>query len=292
MLRLASLLEIPVLTFVGNLDVSDTSAGVEAGAAVAQYFRTVTAVPVATVSVLTGAASGLHAMCASLADRTLMLEHAVFSPQDGEPTLGAANPRLRAGTSVRFLSSRDCRRFGFVDSVIAETGDGAHTDPQGAAQQIRLAASHAFGELAARGPRRLRDERSRKLRSLGLAGPAGTEEVRLELAHLLDIQHSVGKSLDELRGRLETHNLGLPSLPPLPPLPQRPSLPPVPLTARPNLPSIRRPTLRRPEISELAGRLATTRREFSEKVSDVRSNLSESRHGMAPQADQDDPSTE
>ncbi|MBX3070388.1 MAG: hypothetical protein KF883_07850 [Thermomicrobiales bacterium] len=273
LMRLALILELPVLTLIDSFGLTDGGGSVSAGAAVALYYRTVTTIPVPTVAVIVGAASGVQAMCASVADRTLMLEHAVFIPAGPETGAGGSAAHLRTSGAAQHLSSRECRRLGVVDSIVPEPGDGAHIDPQGTAQQIRLAATFAFGELAAHGPRRLQDERSRKLRNLGLAGPGGPDEVRQEIAHLQDLQRSVGRSIDDIRDRLETHHLGLPSLPQRPPMPAMPHLPP---GVVPNLPSLRKPTLRRPEIGDLAGRLATTRREFSEKVSDVRSNFSES----------------
>ena len=164
------------------------------------------------------------------------------------------------------LTSRDCRRFGIVDAVIPEPGQSAHGDPAGAAQQLRLAIIRSLGELVVLGPRRLQDERSRKYRQLGLAGSAGSEAVRYEIAQLQELQRSVGRSIDDLRDRIEHHHLSLPSLPHLP---QRPAMPSVPLPERPNLPTIRRPVVNRAEIADFAGRLATSGRVLAERVNDA-----------------------
>ncbi len=289
LLRLASLLELPVLTLIDNLDRSSVVGGAQVGSAMALLARTITTVPVPTVAVVLGEASGAHTLVFAVADRTLMMEHAVYSPTGTE--IERAGPAgIRAAIAPKPMTSRDCRRLGLVESIIPEPGEGAHVDPQGAAQQLRLAVSHALGELSGIGPRRLQDERGRKFRHLGIASPAGTEEVRLEVAQLQELQRTVGRSIDDLRDRIDMHHLGLPSLPPLPQRPGMPAKPAMPGVARPNLPSIRRPSVNRSEIAELAGRLASTGREFAERVSDARSNLTDSIvHPPPPPTPEDKP---
>jgi hypothetical protein len=224
---------------------------------------------VPTVSVIVGEVNGSHAMAYSIADRTLMLEHAVFSTSESEQPRAAAG-KSRPQPAGVVLTSRECRRFGLVDALVPEPGTAAHGDPAVAAQQLRLAIIRSLGELAVLGPRRLQDERSRKYRSLGLASPAGTEAVRHEIAQLQELQRTVGRSLDDLRDRIEQRHLTLPSLPHLP---ARPALPGVPMPERPNLPSIKRPAVNRSDIADLAGRLATSGRVFAERVNDARREL-------------------
>jgi enoyl-CoA hydratase/carnithine racemase len=281
--RLAALLEMPVLTLIDGREppVDDEQSGAESGLALARLARTIATMPTPTVSVILGEVCGAHAMAFAPADRTLMLEHAVFSTASPEPESGTGS---RAAKPV-VLSARDCRRLGLVDSIIPEPGAGAHDDPAGAAQCSRLAISRALGELGGSGPRRLQDERFRKFRHMGLAGAAGPEAVRLEIAQLQELQRTVGKSLDELRERLETHHVPIPSLPHLPSLPGMPAMP---VSLRPNLPAIRRPAVNRAEIADLAGRLASTGREFAERVSDVRSTLTATEHGSAARAPEED----
>jgi hypothetical protein len=135
---------------------------------------------------------------------------------------------------------------------------------------------HALAELNGIGHRRLLDERSRKLRHLGLATPAGREALHIEIAQLHEIQQSLGRSIDELRGRLELYQLGLPNLPSLPQRPANVQLPPFPqidlpvLPTRPSLPAMRRPGRARPEMSNLAERFAATRRGLTERMHEMR----------------------
>jgi Acetyl co-enzyme A carboxylase carboxyltransferase-like len=217
-----------------------------------------------------GEAAGAGALAISIADRVMMLEHAVLSVS-GFATSGQA-PHAPAGQTflTATLSSRDCLRLGMIDSVVPEPAGGAHLDPNAAAQHLRLAVIHALSDLSGIGPRRLLDERSRKLRHLGLGTPAGREALRLEIVQLQELQQTVGRSIEELRERIEHYQLGLPSLPSLP---QRPPMPHVALPVFPSLPTIKRPTVNRAEISGLAVRLAATGRGIAGRVSEVRESV-------------------
>ncbi len=174
---------------------------------------------------------------------------------------------------------RESLRLGVIDGIVPEPAGGAQAEPDGAAQQLRLTIIHALAELNGIGQRRLLDERSRKLRHLGLATPAGREALHIEIAQLHEIQQSLGRSIDELRGRLELYQLGLPNLPSLPQRPANVQLPPFPqidlpvLPTRPSLPAMRRPGRNRTDMSNLAERFAATRRGFSERVHEMRATL-------------------
>ncbi len=279
--RLASMLELPIVTLVDGLDQS-SDAEPASSMLVAQLARTIASVPGPVVSVIVGESGGPHGVAFSMADRTLMMEHAILStsiPEAGRRP-GAA---LRTSGATGLLTSRECKRIGIVDVVIPEPSGGAHTDPGNAAQQVRLAIGRSLGELSASGPRRLQDDRLRKYRNIGVADHAGGEAVRLEIARLQEIQRTVGRSIDELLDRIEHHHL---SLPPRPQLPQRPAVLNVPLPERPNLPSLRIPAVNRAEIADLATRLASTGRGLAVKVSDARS----SRGSESPQGDKADQS--
>lgn len=278
--RLAGQLEFPIISLIDSPGLPQVSAieGAALSNAIAQAMRVAVSLPVPTVSVVTGVASGPGAMALAIADRVYILEHALFSSSGlDRPT----HPGLASAAQSGFWGARECLRLGIVDGVIPEPSGGAQTDLDGAAQQLRLTIVHALAELNGVGQRRLLDERSRKLRHLGLSTPAGREALSIEIAQLHELQQSLGRSIEELRGRLELHQLGLPNLPSLPQvdrssLPARPSFPQVDLSAlptRPSLPTMRRPGKSRADMSNLAERFAATRRGLVERVHDVRATL-------------------
>jgi acetyl-CoA carboxylase carboxyl transferase subunit beta len=278
--RLAAQLEFPIISLIDSPGLAQVSAieGAALANAISLAMRVAVSLPVPTISVVTGVASGPGAMALTVADRVYMLEHALFSASGLDRP---AHPGIALAAQPGYSGARECLRLGIVDGVIPEPSGGAQADPVGAAQHLRLTIVHALAELNGIGQRRLLDERSRKLRHLGLSTPAGREALSIEIAQLHEFQQSLGRSLDELRGRLEVHQLGLPNLPSLPQvdrssLPARPSLPQVDLSAlptRPSLPTMRRPGKNRADRANLAERFAATRRGLAVKVQDVRASL-------------------
>lgn len=305
--RLAGQLEIPIVTLIDSPGMLQVSAieGAALSNAIGQAMRVAVSLPVPTVAVVTGIASGPGAMALTIADRVYMLEHALFSTSGLDRP---AHPGLASSAQAGYWGVRECLRLGIIDGVIPEPPGGGQTDPDGAAQQLRLAIVFALAELNNVAQRRLLDERSRKLRQLGLSTPASREAVTLEIAQLHEIQQTLSRSIEELRGRLELHQLGLPNLPSLPQvdrssLPSRPTLPQVDLSllptrpslpldlsalparpalpqvdlsqlpTRPSLPTIRRLSKSRSDMSGLAERFAATRRILADTMQDARASL-------------------
>ncbi len=278
--RLAGQLECPIVSLIDSPGLAQGSAieGAALSNAIGQLMRVAVSLPVPTVSVVTGVASGPGPMALTIADRVYMLEHALFSTGGFDRPV---QPGMSSSAQSGYWAARECLRLGIVDGVVPEPAGSAQTDMDGTAQQLRLTIIHALAELNGIGQRRLLDERSRKLRHLGLATPAGREALNIEIAQLHEIQQSLGRSIEELRGRLELHQLGLPNLPSLPQvdlssLPARPSLRQVDLSSlptRPSLPAMHRPRKTRADMSNFAERFAATRRGLAEMVQDVRATL-------------------
>ena len=128
-----------------------------------------------------------------------------------------AHPACLPSASSTFWGARECLRLGIVDGVIPEPSGGAQTDPDGAAQQLRLTIVHALGRAQrhrAAPPARRTQPQAAPPRVWHR--PPAAKHSRIEIAQLHEIQQSLGRSIDELRGRLELHQLGLPNLPSLP----------------------------------------------------------------------------
>jgi acyl-CoA carboxylase subunit beta len=273
--RLAAGVELPVLHIVdtpGSMVPEDGSAAA-LGMAMAETLRVGTALPTPVVSLIAGEAGGAAAISLGAADRTLMLEHAIFSLTGGEPVIGQQSEPASSVVGGMVLSARDCLRLGVVDTIVPEPTHGAHTDFSATFQHTRAAVLHALWEVSGLSTRRLLDERSRKVGRFGYATPESREAVRLEVAQLHEWQRSVGRSLDDLRIRFNPNQLPIPTLPHLPP---RPTLPSFQMPERPNLPAFHRPQVNRAEIADLAGRIAATGRGLAERVNEARSTGGES----------------
>jgi hypothetical protein len=137
-----------------------------------------------------------------------MLEHAVYAVPgaDGAATAARAADRV-APSSGRLVSARECLRLGVVDRIVSEPGGGAHADQLAAGRLLRDALADALVELTALGSRRLVAERSRRLRTLGMATPearAATHGEAIALLELHDLPRHLARSLGEWRERLES----------------------------------------------------------------------------------------
>jgi acetyl-CoA carboxylase carboxyl transferase subunit beta len=253
MMRLAGHLEMPLVTFV---DTPGVMSGAEAesggiGVALAQALGLMSILPVPIVTAIVGEAGSAGALAIGVGDRVVMQEHAVYSVFGPESALYRESDRALDAASSLKVTARDCLRLGIVDRIVPEPNPGAHADPVAAATALGAAIGQALSEVSGAAPRRLLDDRARKVRQFGQATPEGREAARLEIKEWQDLQRTISRSLGDLRGRIEGRQLTLPALPTLSQLPHLP-----------NLPQLRRPNVNRADLEAFAGRLAATGRGF------------------------------
>ncbi len=268
LMRLAGHLELPLVTLV---DTPGAMGGAEAeaagiGVALGQALGLMSILPVPIVSAIVGEAGSAGALAVGVGDRILMQEHAVYSVFGPEPALERDRDRTADAAASLKVTARDCERLGIVDRIVPEPAPAAHADPDLAAAALRSAIARALSELHGAAPRRLLDERARKVRHFGQATPEGREAARLEIREWQDLQRTISRSLGDLRGRIEGRQLTRSTLA------QRPHLP--------NLPQLRRLNVNRADLEAFAGRIAATGRGF------VRAQTAGSRGTEGEQADE------
>jgi acetyl-CoA carboxylase carboxyl transferase subunit alpha len=172
LVRLAAHLEIPVITFI---DTSGADPGIgseeraQAEAIAQSLFELADARGPIVASIIGEGGSG-GALALGLADRVLMLEHAVYSvasPEGAAAILwGDASRAEEAATRLK-LTSDDLVQFGIVDEVIPEPIGGAHRDPAGIVSRVLRTVDRALDELVKVPADELRDRRYRKFRRIG-----------------------------------------------------------------------------------------------------------------------------
>jgi acetyl-CoA carboxylase carboxyl transferase subunit alpha len=172
LVRLAAHLEIPVITFI---DTSGADPGIgseeraQAEAIAQSLFELADARGPIVASIIGEGGSG-GALALGLADRVLMLEHAVYSvasPEGAAAILwGDASRAEEAATRLK-LTSDDLVQFGIVDEVIPEPIGGAHRDAAGIVSRVLRAVDRALDELVKVPADELRDRRYRKFRRIG-----------------------------------------------------------------------------------------------------------------------------
>lgn len=178
LMRLAARLGLPVVTLV---DTPGADPGVSAeqqgqAAAIAENILALSVLPTPVVAVVTGEGGSGGALALAVADRVLMLEHAVYSVISPEgcaailwPDSSAAPQAARA---LR-LTAADLCRLGVVDEVVPEPAPAAHGDPAAAADLLgRAVAGHLDGLLDVPAATLVRRRRNR-FRRYGAARAAG-----------------------------------------------------------------------------------------------------------------------
>jgi acetyl-CoA carboxylase carboxyl transferase subunit alpha len=176
LVRLADHLNLPVVTFV---DTSGADPGIGSeeraqGEAIAQSLYELAEVGVPIVATIIGEGGSGGALALALADRVMMLEHAVYSvasPEGAAAILWGDAARAEEAASRLKLTSGDLLQFGIVDQVIAEPLGGAHRDPAGVIGAVLSAVDDALTALTPVPADQLRDRRYAKFRRIGSAVP-------------------------------------------------------------------------------------------------------------------------
>ncbi|MEU4379837.1 acetyl-CoA carboxylase carboxyltransferase subunit alpha [Micromonospora echinofusca] len=174
LMRLAARLGLPVVTLV---DTPGADPGVRAeeqgqAAAIAENILALTVLPTPVVAVITGEGGSGGALALAVADRVLMLQHAVYSVISPEgcaailwPDRGAAPQAARA---LR-LTAPDLCRLGIVDDLVPEPAPAAHHDPGAAARALREAVLAQLLPLLDVPPATLVRRRRQRFRRFGAA---------------------------------------------------------------------------------------------------------------------------
>ena len=159
-LRLAEKFRLPVVTLVDTRGVEKTRAAEDAGlgAALATTLALMSRLETPLLAVIIGEGGSSGALALSVADRVLMLEHAIFSitsPEDAALALHGDASKVDEVTEGLRLTAHDARELGIVDFIVREPRDGAHADADAAASLLRTAIVQELGVLATQKPSKL-----------------------------------------------------------------------------------------------------------------------------------------
>ena len=171
-MRLAAALRLPLITFIdtpgAHLDYDSEARGL--AGALSSCLANMSVLPVPVVSVVIGEGGSGPALAFGVADRILMLEHAVYSviaPEGAAAIVHRDAARAQEIADALKMTAYDCQVLGVVDAVVPEPPHGAHQDPDYAAMLLRGEIVSALVELRRRDGRRLVEERWRKFRRMG-----------------------------------------------------------------------------------------------------------------------------
>ena len=171
----------PVITFV---DTPGAYPGKEAeergqGEAIAQCLALMSALTVPVIAVITGEGGSGGALALAVADRVLMLEHAVYSvlsPEGFASILWKDAGRAGEACGVMKLTAQDLRRGGIVQGVLREPEGGAHTNWEAMFRTVDAALAKELAALdKLKGPA-LAKQRYDMFRTMGQGLPPAEKE--------------------------------------------------------------------------------------------------------------------
>jgi acetyl-CoA carboxylase carboxyl transferase subunit alpha len=174
-MKLAEKYRFPVVSFVDTPAAESRLDAEERGIAnaIAENMLLMSQLATPIVAVIVGEGGSGGAIGLAVADRVMMLEHAIYSVIPPEScavildTFGRDPRRGSEAAEALRLSAATTRDLGAVDEVIPEPPGGAHRDPAAAAQNVKAAIVTALAHLRTLPLNDLLAERYRKYRGIG-----------------------------------------------------------------------------------------------------------------------------
>src|SRR5882724_11415192 len=173
LMQMAQKFDKPVITFVDTPGAYPGLGAEERGQAeaIARNLREMAGLRTPIVTVVTGEGGSGGALALAVADRVLMLEHAIYSvisPEGCAAILWEDARRARDAAEVLRITAPDLLKLGVIDGVVPEPPGGAHRHWEGTAHEIKGAITVALSELGSLGPDELLHQRYAKFRRMGI----------------------------------------------------------------------------------------------------------------------------
>src|ERR1700689_1454843 len=172
LMELAAKFSRPIITL---LDTAGAYHGIDAeergqGEAIAQNLREMSRLGVPVIVVVIGEGGSGGALALGVGNRIYMLENAVYrviSPESCATIIYRDSSRAPAAAAALKMTAPDLLALGLIDGIVPEPGEGAHSDPDQAAESLRLTLRSALAELSGRTPQQLINGRYDKFRRMG-----------------------------------------------------------------------------------------------------------------------------
>jgi acetyl-CoA carboxylase carboxyl transferase subunit alpha len=172
LMELAAKFSRPIVTF---LDTPGAYPGVDAeergqAEAIALNLREMCRLGVPIVAVVIGEGGSGGALGLGVANRVYMLENAVYSvisPESCAAIIYRDSARAPAAAAALKLTAPDLLELKLIDGIVPEPGEGAHSDPDVAAEFLRKKLRDALIELSSLSPQQLIEDRYNKFRRMG-----------------------------------------------------------------------------------------------------------------------------
>jgi acetyl-CoA carboxylase carboxyl transferase subunit alpha len=171
-MQLASKFGRPILTF---LDTPGAYPGIDAeergqAEAIARNLREMSRLSTPVICVCIGEGGSGGALALGVGNQVYLLENAVYSvisPESCAAIIYRDASRAEEAATALKLTAPDLLRLGLIDGIVPEPPEGAHTDPDTAAANLRETLRAALDQLQALSPEELIEQRYTKFRQMG-----------------------------------------------------------------------------------------------------------------------------
>jgi acetyl-CoA carboxylase carboxyl transferase subunit alpha len=191
LMRLADKLRMPMVTFLDTAGAFPGPAAEERGQAeaIASSIKLMTGLRVPIVVVVLGEGGSGGALAIGVGDVVLALENAVYSvisPEGASSILWRSRDEARTAAAAMRMTAVEQRDLGVVDDIVAEPGEGAHTDHAATGRALKAAIVAALRRLSDRATDELLADRYARLHGIGAyldtgsGGGAEAEEPSLQ----------------------------------------------------------------------------------------------------------------
>jgi len=182
-MELAERFGLPLVTFV---DVPGAHPGPESeergiADAIARSIGLMSRLRTPIVAVITGEGGSGGALAIAVGDVVIALENAVYSvisPEGCASILWRSRDEARTAAAAMRMTADEQVELGVVDGVIAEPGEGAHTDHEATARAVKGAIISALRRLSATTTDELLATRYARLRGMGAYLETGAGPIR------------------------------------------------------------------------------------------------------------------
>ncbi|MCL0028665.1 acetyl-CoA carboxylase carboxyltransferase subunit alpha/beta [Dehalococcoidia bacterium] len=171
-MRLAAKFEIPLITMIDTPgpDLSEDAEERGLGNAIATTMELMAGLEVPSISVVIGEGGSGGALALGVADRSLMLQNAIYSPispEDAAEVIYQDSERADEAAESLRLTAHDCLDLQIIDIVVPEPPGGAHTNSDEAARQLRRILVSEMTSIQSMSSRKMLRERYKKYRNIG-----------------------------------------------------------------------------------------------------------------------------
>ncbi|HVP00803.1 MAG TPA: acetyl-CoA carboxylase carboxyltransferase subunit alpha [Bryobacteraceae bacterium] len=172
LMEMAAKFSRPIITL---LDTPGAYPGIDAeergqAEAIAQNLREMSRLGVPIIVVVIGEGGSGGALAIGVGNRVYMMENAVYSvisPESCAAIIYRDSGKAALAAAALKMTAPDLLNLGLIDGIIPEPGEGAHTDPENAADALRLMLRIGLSELSGMSPQQLIDDRYDKFRRMG-----------------------------------------------------------------------------------------------------------------------------